>query len=85
MNGEPDDAAMDAARSAIWRTAIDQRLANDNGPQAIDLFDRVKDRLAPQDQRQLDLLLQHAALNRTADQWIRACRLTLTSLPSRRP
>src|SRR6185437_2558238 len=42
MNGEPEAAAMDAARSAIWRTAIDQRLANDNGPQAITLFDQVK-------------------------------------------
>jgi hypothetical protein len=28
MNGEPEAAAMDAARLAIWRTAIDQRLAN---------------------------------------------------------
>ena len=70
MNGEPKAAAMDAARSAIWRTAIDQHLANGNGPQAIDLFDRMKDQLAPGDQRHLEMPIQHAALNRTADQWI---------------
>jgi hypothetical protein len=70
MNGEPEAAAMDAARSAIWRTAIDQRLTNGNGPQAITLFDRTKDQLAPADIRLLDQPIQNAALNRTADQWI---------------
>ena len=70
MNGEPEAAAMEATRSAIWRTAIDQRLSNGNGPQAITLFDRVKGQLASDDRRQFDLPIQQAVLNRTADQWI---------------
>ena len=70
MNGEPEGPAVDAARSAIWKTAIDQRLANGNGPQALTLFDQVKDRLAPADRLALDMPLQVARADRTADQWI---------------
>jgi hypothetical protein len=70
MNGEPEAPAMDAARSAIWRTAIDQRLTNGNGPQAIDLFDRTKDQLAPDDRFSLDGRMQVARNDQRADQWI---------------
>ena len=61
---------MDAARSAIWRTAIDQRLANGSGPQAVALFDRVKDQLAPDDRLSLDGPLQVARNDQAANQWI---------------
>lgn len=70
MNGEPEGPAMETARSAIWRTAIDQRLANGSGPQALTLFDRVKDQLAPADRLSLDGPLQVARNDQTADQWI---------------
>jgi len=70
MNGEPEAAAMDAARSAIWRTAIDQRLGNGNGPQAIDLFDQVKNQIAPDDHLSLDGPLQVARNDQAANQWI---------------
>jgi hypothetical protein len=70
MNGEPQAPAMDAARSAIWRTAIDQRLTNGDGPQAIDLFDRMKDRLAPGDRLSLDEPLQVVRNDQAANQWI---------------
>ena len=70
MNGEPEGAAMDAARSAIWRTAIDQRLANGNDPQAIDLFDQVKNQIAPDDHLSLDGPLQVARNDQAANQWI---------------
>jgi hypothetical protein len=70
MNGEPEEPAMDEARSAIWRTAIDQRLANGNRPQAITLFDRVKNQLTPDDHLSLDGPLQVARNDQAANQWI---------------
>ena len=70
MNGEPEAAAMDAARSAIWRTAIDQRLANGNDLQAIDLFDQMKNQIAPDDHLSLDGPLQVARNDQAANQWI---------------
>jgi hypothetical protein len=70
MNGEPEAAAMDAARSAIWRTAIDQRLTNGNGPQALTLFDRVQDQLTASDKLSLHTPMQVARQDQTAEQWI---------------
>jgi hypothetical protein len=70
MNGKPEGPAIDAARSAIWKTAIEQRLANGRGPLALTLFDRVKDRLTLDDRLSLDTPLQVARHDQTADQWI---------------
>ena len=70
LKGEPEGPAIDAARSAIWRAAIDQRLASGNGPQALALFERLKDRLALADHRSLEMPLQVARWDQAADQWI---------------
>jgi len=70
MNGEPEAPAIEVARSAIWRRAIGQRLVAGQGPQALALFERVKDQLVPADQRALNLPIQAAATNAMADQWI---------------
>jgi hypothetical protein len=70
MNGEPEAPAMEASRSAIWRTAIDQHLANGNNPQAITLFDQVQDQLAPDDRLSLDEPVQVARNDQAANQWI---------------
>lgn len=79
INGEPEAPATENARSAIWKTAIDQRLANGNGTQALTLFDQVKDRLTPADRLSLDAPLQVARADQTADQWI--ARETATNGP----
>ena len=70
MNGEPEGAAMDAARSAIWRAAIDQRVTNGNGPQALALFDGVQNQLSASDKLSLDTPMQVARQDQTAEQWI---------------
>ncbi|HEY2872493.1 MAG TPA: hypothetical protein VGJ56_11270, partial [Reyranella sp.] len=70
MNGEPEAAAMDAARSAIWRAAIDQRVTNGNGPQALALFDGVQNQLSASDKLSLDTPMQVARQDQTAEQWI---------------
>jgi hypothetical protein len=70
LNGADEESAMQAARSAIWRTAIGQRLATGQSPQALDLFDKVQDRLAPVDQCALEVPLQVARTDSAADQWI---------------
>jgi hypothetical protein len=70
LNGADEEPAMDAARSAIWRTAIGQRLATGKGAQALDLFDKMQDRLVPADQRALEVPLQAARTDVAADQWI---------------
>jgi hypothetical protein len=70
MRGEPEERAMLAARSAVWRSAIDQRLVTSQGPQALDLFGRVQDQLVPVDQRALELPIRAARTDVTADQWI---------------
>src|SRR5882724_11116442 len=54
MTGAPEEPAILAARSAVWRSAIGQRLAVGQGRRAIALFDLMKDRLVPADQRALD-------------------------------
>ena len=46
--GSADEAdVLNAARSQILRTAIEQRIANARGAQAIDLHDRMNDALTP--------------------------------------
>ena len=70
LRGEPEEPAMLAARSAVWRNAIDQRLATGQGPQALDLFERVQDQLVPADRRALEVPIQTALSEATADQWI---------------
>jgi hypothetical protein len=70
MNGAPEGPAIDAARSAIWRAAIGERLANGKGPQALVLFDRVQDQLTTSDKLSLDTPLQVARQDQTAEQWI---------------
>jgi hypothetical protein len=70
MNGQAEKPLAAAARSTIWRTAIDQRLASGNGPQALALFDRVKDQLAPADRLSLDTPLQTAQYKEAADRWL---------------
>jgi hypothetical protein len=63
-------AATLGARSNILRTAIDERIANRRGAQALALFDRVQDQLAPADRLSLDTPLQAARYEQVADQWI---------------
>ncbi|MBN9086277.1 MAG: hypothetical protein J0J01_05175 [Reyranella sp.] len=70
IDGQPETPSIDGARSAVWRTAIDQRIAGGKGPQAIVLFDRVKDRLVPADRLSLDTPVQAARYEHAADQWI---------------
>jgi hypothetical protein len=63
-------AAVLGARSSILRTAINQRIANGKGAQALALFDRVKDQLAPADRLALDTPVQVARNDQVAGQWI---------------
>jgi hypothetical protein len=70
LNGDPEEPAIESARSAIWRTALGQRLAAGDDTQAITLFDRIKDQLALPDRRAIELPIQAAAMNQMADQWI---------------
>jgi len=70
LDGLPEEPVMQAARSAVWRGAIDQRLADGQGARALDLFERAKDHLVPADQRALEVPLQAARTDAAADQWI---------------
>src|SRR5215831_1485033 len=70
MRGEPEEPAMLAARSAVWRNAIDQRLANGQSASALDLFGRVQNQLVPADQRTLEVPIQTARTDVATDQWI---------------
>jgi hypothetical protein len=65
-----DAAAVLGARSSILRTAINERIANGKGAQALALFDRVKDQLAPADRQSLDAPVQAARYDQLTDQWI---------------
>ena len=51
----PVDDVLNAARSQILRTAIEQRIANARGAQAIDLHDRMTDALTPADRHALEV------------------------------
>ena len=63
-------AAILGARSDILRSAIDERIANGKGAQALALFDRVKDQLAPADRLSLDTPVQATRNDQLANQWI---------------
>jgi hypothetical protein len=63
-------AAVLGARSSIFRTAIGERIANGKGAQALALFDRVEDRLAPADRLSLDTPVLAARNDDLANQWI---------------
>jgi hypothetical protein len=69
--GSPEAAAaILGARSNILRTAINERIANGKGPQALALFDRVKDQLSPADRLSLDTPVQATRNDELANQWI---------------
>jgi hypothetical protein len=70
MNDEPEEPAIESARSAIWRTAVGQRLAAGDSAQAVALFERIKDQLAARDRRAVDLPIRLAATDIAADRWI---------------
>lgn len=70
MDGVSPAAAMKAARSTIWRAALDRRLANRNGPSALTLFERVKHQLTADDRLALEMPMQVAHNEQVAEQWI---------------
>jgi hypothetical protein len=70
LEGMPEEPAMQAARSAVWRSAIDQRLADGEGARALALFERAKEHLVPGDQRVLEVPIQAAKTGAAADAWI---------------
>jgi hypothetical protein len=70
LDGVPEEPAMQAARSALWRSAIDQRLAAGEGARALGLFERAKGDLVPADQRALEVPIQAARTDAAADAWI---------------
>ncbi|HLG45792.1 MAG TPA: HNH endonuclease [Reyranella sp.] len=63
-------AAILGARSDILRRAIDERIANRKGAQALALFDHVKDRLAPPDLRRLNVAIEAARNEAAVDAWL---------------
>jgi hypothetical protein len=63
-------AAILGARSDILRRAIDERIANRKGGQALALFDQVKDQLAPDDRWALETPVQATRDDQLANQWI---------------
>ncbi len=69
-NSPEEAAAVLGGRSNILRTAINERIANGKGAQALALFDRIKDQLAPADRQSLDTPVQAARHDQLADQWI---------------
>jgi hypothetical protein len=70
LDGLPEEPAMQAARSAVWRSAIGRRLVAGQNSDAVDLFQRVNDQLVPGDQRALDVPIQAARTDAAADAWI---------------
>ena len=70
IRGEPEEPAVLAACSAVWRNAIDQRLAKGQSASALDLFGRVQDQLLSADQRTLEVPIQAARTDVATDQWI---------------
>jgi hypothetical protein len=70
LDGTPEKPAMQAARSAVWRNAIGERIASGQGPQALELFDQTKDQLTSTDQRALDVPIEAARTDAIADAWI---------------
>jgi hypothetical protein len=70
LDGLPEEPAMQAGRSAIWRSAIDQRLTDGEGTRALGLFEQAKGELVPADQRALEVPIQVARTDAVADAWI---------------
>jgi hypothetical protein len=70
LDGMPEEPAMQAARSAVWRGAIDQRLADGEGARALSLFERARDTLVPADQHALEVPMEAARTDIATDQWI---------------
>ena len=69
--GSDDEAAvLNAARSQILRTAIEQRIANAKGPQAISLYDRMTDTLTPADRRALEVPIGATRDDTATDAWL---------------
>jgi hypothetical protein len=69
--GSDDEAdVLNAARSQILRTAIEQRIANARGAQAIDLHDRMNDALTPADRHALELPIAATRDDTATDAWL---------------
>jgi hypothetical protein len=67
----PEEAnAILGARSDILRRAIDERIANRKGLQALALFDQIKDELSPPDLRRLHVPIEAARNDAAVDAWL---------------
>jgi hypothetical protein len=55
LNGEPEEPAMQTARSAVWRSAIGQHLEKGQRAEALGLLDRIKGELVSADKQILAL------------------------------
>jgi hypothetical protein len=65
LNGEREEPAIAAARSAVWRSAIDQRLAAGQSASVQSLFERVRGELVPTDLQTLERPLGSDSLERS--------------------
>ena len=70
LEGRPEAPAMQAARSTLWRHAIDQRLAAGQGERALGLFARARADLLPADRRALALPIEAARTDAAAGAWL---------------
>jgi len=61
---------LNAARSQILRPAIEQRIANAKGAQAIILYDRMNDALTPADRRALEVPIGATRDDTATDAWL---------------
>src|SRR5579883_3097803 len=69
--GSDDEAdVLNAARSQILRTAIEQRIANAKGAQAINLHDRMQNALTPDDRHALALPIAATRDDTATDAWL---------------
>jgi hypothetical protein len=69
--GSDDEAnVLNAARSQILRTAIEQRIANAKGPQALTLYDRMSNALTPADRRALEVPIGATRDDTATDAWL---------------
>jgi hypothetical protein len=69
--GSDDEAdVLNAARSQILRTAIEQRIANARSAQAIDLHDRMNDALTPADRSALEVPIAATRDDTATDAWL---------------
>jgi hypothetical protein len=69
--GSDDEAnVLNAARSQILRTAIEQRIANAKGPQALALYDRMTTALTPVDRSALEVPIATTRDDTATDAWL---------------